>query len=123
VLIVQLEIPQIPHNLFSPSSRIRQLFGISMKKAIITCPLSMVRTIVFPQIVSMLEWFPYLKFSFLGKKLKFAATIQIFYNLQIQEQFPWKYGIYSELRHSFSPQISLAHNQTSPISIAVVYDK
>ena len=33
-----------------------------------------------------------------------------------------KYGIYSELRHSLSPQISLAHNQKSPLSIAVVYE-
>ena len=41
VLIVQLEIPQIPYNLFSPSAQIGQLFGIFKKKALITCPLSM----------------------------------------------------------------------------------
>ena len=41
VLIVQLEIPQVPHNLFGPSAQIGQLFGIFKKKALITCPLSM----------------------------------------------------------------------------------
>ena len=29
---VQLEIPRIPHNLFSPSAQIGQLFGIFLKK-------------------------------------------------------------------------------------------
>ena len=28
--VVQLEIPQIPHNLFGPSAQISQLFGIYM---------------------------------------------------------------------------------------------
>ena len=41
VKIVQLETPQIPHNLFGPSAQIGQLFGIFLKKALITCPLSM----------------------------------------------------------------------------------
>ena len=40
VLIGQLEIPQIPHNLFGPSAQIGQLFGIFLKKVLITCPLS-----------------------------------------------------------------------------------
>ena len=42
VLTLQLEIPQIPHNLFDLSAQIGQLFGIFLKKALITCPLSMV---------------------------------------------------------------------------------
>jgi hypothetical protein len=33
VLIVQLEIPQILHNLFSPSDRIGQSFWIFLKKS------------------------------------------------------------------------------------------
>ena len=33
VLIVQLEIPQITYNLFSPSAQIGQLFGIFKKKS------------------------------------------------------------------------------------------
>ena len=37
-LRVQLE---LPHNLFGPSIQIGQLFGIFLKKAVITCPLSM----------------------------------------------------------------------------------
>ena len=37
-LKVQLE---IPHNLFGPSVQISQLFGIFLKKVLITCPLSM----------------------------------------------------------------------------------
>ena len=41
---------------------------------------------VFPRIVSALEYFPQQKFSLLGKKLKFAATMWIFYNLQIQKR-------------------------------------
>ena len=41
VLIIQLEIPQIPHNLCSPSAQIGQLFEMFLKKALITCPLSM----------------------------------------------------------------------------------
>ena len=41
VLIVQLEIPQIPLNLFVPSAQIGQLFGIFKKKTLITCSLSM----------------------------------------------------------------------------------
>ena len=40
---------------------------------------------VFPQIVSTLEQFLQQKISLLGKKLKFVATIQIFYFLQIQK--------------------------------------
>ena len=36
------QIPQIPHNLFGPFAKIGQLFGIFLKKARITCPLSMV---------------------------------------------------------------------------------
>ena len=43
VLIVQLEMPQIPHNLFGPFAQIGQLFGIFLKRAAITCPLSMLR--------------------------------------------------------------------------------
>ena len=44
VLIVQLEIPQISNNLFRPSAQIGHLFGIFLKKGLITCPLSMVPT-------------------------------------------------------------------------------
>ena len=36
----QLKIPQIPHNLFSLSTQIGQLFGIFLKKVPITFPLS-----------------------------------------------------------------------------------
>ena len=32
VLRVQLEMPQIPHNLFGPFAQIGQLFGIFLKK-------------------------------------------------------------------------------------------
>ena len=45
VQIVQLEVPQIPHNLLGPSAQISQLFGTSLKNAHITCPLSMVKGI------------------------------------------------------------------------------
>ena len=41
LLIVQLEIPQISHNLFGLSAQISQSFGIFLKIALITCPLSM----------------------------------------------------------------------------------
>ena len=41
VLIIQLEILQTPDNLFGQSAQIGQLFGIFLKKALITCPLSM----------------------------------------------------------------------------------
>ena len=34
VLIIKLEIAQIPHNLFGPSTQIGQLFGIFLKKAL-----------------------------------------------------------------------------------------
>jgi hypothetical protein len=33
VLIFQLEMPQIPFNLFGPSAQINQLFGIFLKKS------------------------------------------------------------------------------------------
>ena len=39
-------IPQIPHNLFDPSAQISQLFGMLLKKALIT-PLFMSFVIVF----------------------------------------------------------------------------
>ena len=42
--IDQLEILQIHHNLFGPKSQISQLFGIFLRKALITCPLSMARS-------------------------------------------------------------------------------
>ena len=42
-LIVQLEIPQIPNNLLSPSAQIGQLFGIFLKESLIACPLSIYR--------------------------------------------------------------------------------
>ena len=45
VLKVQLKISQIPHHLFGPFSPIGQLFGIFLKKALITCPLSIPKTI------------------------------------------------------------------------------
>ena len=41
VLKVQLEMPQISHNLFGPSPQIGKLFGIFLKKALFKCPLSM----------------------------------------------------------------------------------
>ena len=37
-------------------------------------------------ILSSLEYFPQQKFNILGKKLKFAATLCIFYNFQIQKR-------------------------------------
>ena len=45
VLKVQVEIPQISHNLYDPCTQISQLFGIFLKKALITCPLSMIQSI------------------------------------------------------------------------------
>ena len=41
---------------------------------------------VFQQILPTFEKFPQQKFSLLGKKLKFAATIWTFYNFQIQKR-------------------------------------
>ena len=42
VLIVQLKIPQITHNLVDPSAQIGQLLVIFLKKALVTCPLSII---------------------------------------------------------------------------------
>ena len=41
MLIVQLEIPKTHYNSFRPSAQIGQFFGIFLKIALITCPLSM----------------------------------------------------------------------------------
>ena len=62
VLIVQLEIPQIPYNLLGPPAQIGQLFGIFFKKALIRCPLSMA---VGNQIVKS-PTAPYLAFQIRG---------------------------------------------------------
>ena len=83
MLKVQLEIPQIPHNLFGPSAQIGELFGIFLK-ALITCPLSMDQAIQNADLVwtfKVGKSFPWLSLA-LCTKITYLFTLPFQFSLK-----------------------------------------